>query len=170
MSEVNLTLTAKPFTVSTRVKWAQNATILHYVEAKCEMHRGSLIAVFVRRSEKLDRSVSVQLDTNEPGRYMRRSNVTFRNIARCTLSLSLSLFLPLDSRSNIAYKSKCICIILYRGIYTSWKFWKFLDLTIELYYSINFYFSVFISIHIGIFEDVIYGSWKFLDLNCIIIL
>lgn len=91
MSEVNLTLTAKPFTVSTRVKWDQNATILHYVEAKCEMHRGSLIAVFVRRSEKLDRSVSVQLDTNEPGRYMRRSNVTFRNIARCTLSLSLSL-------------------------------------------------------------------------------
>lgn len=30
MSEVNLTLTAKPFTVSTRVKWAQNATILTY--------------------------------------------------------------------------------------------------------------------------------------------
>lgn len=165
MSEVNLTLTAKPFTVSTRVKWAQNATILHYVEAKCEMHRGSLITVFVRRSEKLDRSVSVQLDTNEPGRYMRNLSKH-----RALHPLSLSLFLPLDSRSNIAYKSKCICIILYRGIYTSWKFWKFLDLTIELYYSINFYFSVFISIHIGIFEDVIYGSWKFLDLNCIIIL
>lgn len=168
MSEVNLTLTAKPFTVSTRVKWAQNATILHYVEAKCEMHRGSLITVFVRRSEKLDRSVSVQLDTNEPGRYMRNLSKH-----RALHPLSLSLFLPLDSRSNIAYKSKCICIVmyvLYRGIYTSWKFWKFLDLTIELYYSINFYFSVFISIHIGIFEDVIYGSWKFLDLNCIIIL
>lgn len=30
MSELNLTLTAKPFTVLTRVKWAQNATILHY--------------------------------------------------------------------------------------------------------------------------------------------
>lgn len=89
MSEVNLTLTAKPFTVSTRVKWAQNATILHYVAAKCEMHRGSLITVFVHRSEKLDRSVSVRLDAAEPGRHMRRLNVTFRNILRVAIAPSL---------------------------------------------------------------------------------
>lgn len=36
MSELKLTLTAKPFVVLTRVKWAQNATILHYGRsAKC---------------------------------------------------------------------------------------------------------------------------------------
>lgn len=34
MSELNLTLTAKPFMVLTRVKWAQNATILHYAEVR----------------------------------------------------------------------------------------------------------------------------------------
>ena len=125
MSEVNLTLTAKPFTVSTRVKWAQNATILHYVEAKCEMHRGSLITVFVRRSEKLDRSVSVQLDTNEPGRYMRRSNVTFRNIARCTLSLSLSSCLSIRVRILRINRNVFVlyCIEVYIQVGNFENFW-----------------------------------------------
>lgn len=126
MSEVNLTLTAKPFTVSTRVKWAQNATILHYVAAKCEMHRGSLVAVFVRLSEKLDRRTIAPFPCNwispSPAGIPASFKRNLSNLVHCTLS----------SRSQFV-SEYCVKIFIFEDgdVVASWKF---LDLRIELYY------------------------------------
>lgn len=72
MSELNLTLTAKPSTVLTGVNWTQNATILHRRAAAataaavaaiqpsmCEMHHGAMIFV-VWKLDRRWRRLSVQ--------------------------------------------------------------------------------------------------------------
>jgi len=52
MSELNLTLTAKPSTVSTGVNWTQNATILHH--RRNATAAAAVAAVDVRNAPRSD--------------------------------------------------------------------------------------------------------------------